>query len=82
MQVVGLDLAEKFRGQGLSKAVYLRMLGCLKKSHLPIVLWVLDFNHRARSLYLKLGFKEIERTPFIQAGSNRECTKIMMQYQA
>jgi GNAT superfamily N-acetyltransferase len=80
VQSVGLDLALKFRGKGYAKPIYHILLEDFKQNGLPIVLWVLDFNFRAISLYSQLGFKEVERCIFIQNGSKKSCEKIMLRY--
>ncbi len=79
VQSVGLDLAIKFRSKGFAIPIYKILFERLKTKNVPIVLWVLDFNTRARNLYSKLGFKEIKREKFIQIGSNRVCQKIMLK---
>ena len=79
VQSVGLDLAKKFRSKGFAVPIYKMLFERLENSKIAIVLWVLDFNTRARNLYYKLGFKEIERIKFIQVGSKRVCKKLMLK---
>ena len=80
VNLVGLDLAEAFRGQGLAQQIYRKLIRFLQQKNLPIMLYVLDFNHRAYHIYEKIGFREINRSPFLQSGSNRNCFRILMEY--
>lgn len=82
VNLVGLDLATAFRGQGLAQQIYRKLIKFLEQKNLPIMLYVLDFNLRARRVYDKVGFLEINRDPFVQSGSNRNCTRILMEYQS
>lgn len=80
VQSVGLDLAQEYRGKGLSVIIYKKIIKTLQNSNLPIVLWVLDFNDRAFHIYKKIGFREVSRSAFVQKGSNRNCARIMMEF--
>ena len=80
VQSVGLDLAKEYRGKGLSVIIYKKIIKELQKSTLPIVLWVLDFNYRGLHIYKKLGFREVNRSVFVQKSTNRRCEKIMMAF--
>ncbi len=77
---IGLDIESDFRGKGFAKPIYKLLLQQLLPNDIPVILWVLDFNHRAHKIYQDLGFVEIQKEDFIQKGSQRKCTRIMMEY--
>lgn len=57
---VGLDIHESYRGKGLAKIIYNRVLYDLFNNHgmHRIYLEVIKFNEIALSLYEKIGFKQ------------------------
>ena len=59
---VGMDIHPKFRGQGLARPSFLKLFDFLKSNGFQKVwLEVLEKNKLAHSIYLKLGFVEIDR---------------------
>lgn len=63
--LIGLDIAEEFRGKGLAKEIYRTFAKEFSKVLLreKVALRVLKTNQRAINLYIKLGFKITEETP-------------------
>lgn len=61
-QVQGVWLHPQWRGQGRSSALFTEALSLIQRDIAPrVTLYVNDFNQSALKLYLRVGFKEIER---------------------
>ncbi len=64
--LLGIALSKSVRGKGLAKPLMTRAID-LARVRMPdvkmIVLNVFDYNERARSLYLDMGFTEVGRIP-------------------